>query len=136
VGGWREETHADIASISPAWARRYGWDLRTDESDDHIDLFVRLSGGDHTLLLRLRYQEDFQSAGRREEFCDPDDPSRCGPEYWPRNTRGFTSTDGRRCICLAGTWGFHRLLHPERDDAAQTTVGRLLIEIQQLLNGR
>lgn len=133
---WRNEAHADIASISPSWVSRYGWDPRIEEADDYIDLLVKLSDGDRALQLRLRYQEDFQTVGRREDFCDPNDPSRCGPEHWPSNTRGFTTSNDKRCICLAGTWGFHRLLHPERKDAAQTTVGHLLIEIQQLLDGR
>src|SRR5438093_12374373 len=99
---WRDEALAEIRQIKPRWAENYGWSPTIEAGDDdadHIDLFVRLcrrwpgqQPADEPpkwYVLRLRYQADFNTAGRREQFVDPDNWTKEGPADWPTGVSGF-----------------------------------------------
>jgi hypothetical protein len=141
---WREEAIAEIESLKPYWVRKHGWDPSVLQDDDAIDLFVRLKGrrlGSKAYQLRLRYQEDWQTAGRREAFVDPDDRIREGVEFWPpTGIRGINPeyrppTGGPiiPCICLRGVWGYHSLLHAN-ESAEGTSLLGFLLELQQVVD--
>lgn len=133
---WRGAALAEIRGIKTQWADRYGWCPHLRRGKDHLDLLVtftrRRPEPSQAFVLRLRYGSDFKIAGRREEFVDPKDPSKGGPEYWPKNMRGVAMRD-RPYLCLEGTWGFHCVLHPERP-AQRASLNRLLMEIEKCLN--
>src|SRR5438067_5180628 len=83
---WREEALKEIEALKPYWVAKYGWRPGHVESDDAIDLYVRLQArrlDDRVFLLRLRYLADWRVAGRREAFVNPDDRSQEGIEFWP-----------------------------------------------------
>ena len=138
---WREEARAEVSSIKDHWATKYGWEPSVDEPPgaEFIDLFVHLTpervtsdeGSDAKYLLRLRYMDDFVTAGRREQFVDPSDRLREGPEFWPPG-RGFNPKRHPPAICLEGTYGFHSDLHRERDGKL-ANINRLLLEIQRCI---
>jgi hypothetical protein len=136
---WRERAREEIGSIKPSWAARYGWDPQVREEEDRIDVYVRVRrthpGGDRhdRHILRLRYQEDFETAGRREAFVNPDNPAEEGRQFWPDGVTGFNSQNNPPMICIEGTWGFHSVLHRERDGRA-ANLNRLLLAIQRSLN--
>lgn len=138
---WRQDARAEIDGLKLHFVSKYGWMPRVIERDgaDVLDLIVtlrskRLNG--RTLALRLRYQPDWQIAGRREAFVDPEDPSLEGPEYWPPAStpvRGVNPTHNPPCICLRGVWGYHSVLHPDQPMASITLLG-FLLELQAVLD--
>ena len=131
---WRTTARADIANLSDAWARRYGWAPRVveDEGGRYIDVYVTFNHPDRRYLLRLRYEEDYLQVGRRETFCNQDDSDLVGVEYWPPEAGAFKG--GREAICIPGTYGFHHKLHSGHSNRPQdTTLGQLLIRIQREL---
>jgi len=142
--GWRAEALEEIHSIKPRWAEKYGWSPEVDVADDHtdwIDLYVRFrrrEGGQaadvspKTYVLRLRYHADFKTAGRREQFVDPEDRSKEGAAYWPTGVRGFNPGASPPTICLEGTYGFHSQLHRDRG-GRRANLNKLLMEIQKCL---
>ncbi len=137
---WREAALADAASINPRFVKKYGWQPRLDDShDDYIDLFLHLRGkklGDHEYLLRLRYLEDWQKAGRREDFANPDKSEEVGRPFWPPlNTVNGVNPDHQPvpAICLKGVYGYHSVLHAN-DPMSEAPVGRFLLELQKACN--
>jgi hypothetical protein len=136
---WRQKALAEIKTIKPAWAAKYGWDPEVREDDGCIDLVVRLTRRAAStrppsrFVLRLRYQSDFETAGRREAFVNPENLAEEGPQFWPSGVRGFNPTNSPATICLEGTWGFHSFHHRERD-GRRANLNRLLLEIQKCLN--
>jgi hypothetical protein len=135
---WRERARKEIEGIKPYWNEQYGWDPHLEDGLDAIDLFVRFSEAQpsgatpRTYLLRLRYQSDFETAGRREAFVNPDKRTEEAPGFWPSSGGGvFRSNESQ--ICLEGTFGFHSHLHRERDGRV-ANLNRLLMEIQKILN--
>jgi hypothetical protein len=142
--GWRAEALEEIRSIKPRWVEKYAWSPEVDAGDDDadwIDLYVhfrRREAGQAAdappkpYLLRLRYHADFKTAGRREQFVDPEDRSKEGAEYWPPGVSGFNPGSSPPTICLEGTYGFHSQLHRERD-GRRANLNRLLMEIQKCL---
>lgn len=140
---WREKALAEIQGIKAVWASRYGWDPETREREGDIDLYVRFARrgpgtppGEEVVerfVLRLRYQSDFDTAGRREAFVNPEDLDEEGPQFWPSAISGINPGNNPPAICLEGTWGFHSVLHRERD-GRRASLNRLLMEIQQCLN--
>jgi hypothetical protein len=145
VAGWREEALAEIGSIKRRWADKHGWAPEVDAGGGDgncIDLYVRFRRREpgeaadappRIYLLRLRYQEDFRTAGRREQFVDPGDRNREGTPYWPAGANGFQPSRTPPAICLEGTYGFHSDLHRERD-GRKANLNRLLVEIQKCLS--
>lgn len=141
---WHDEALAEIRGIKPRWVEKYGWAPALEaagDDADHIDLFVRFrrrepglpaDAAPKTYLLRLRYQADFKTAGRREHFVDPADRTKAGREYWPTGTGGFQRDRNPPTICLEGTYGFHSDLHRDRD-GRRANLNRLLMEIQRCL---
>lgn len=132
---WRTNALAEIRGIKPHWGQRYGWAPVVRERDGCIELFVRFNSRKlgRTFTLRLRYQNDFETAGRREAFVDPENLDVEGLEFWPPEKGAFKRNHNPPAICLEGTYGFHSHLHKDRD-GRQANLNRLLIEIQQCLN--
>lgn len=144
MGEWRQEALEEIEGLKPYWIRKHGWDPNVVERDDAVDLLIRLRGrrlGDKVYLLRLRYQEGWQTAGRREAFVNPEDPSQEGREFWPTEAIRGVLPEHRPdsagpiipCICLRGVWGYHSLLHAN-ESAAGTSLLTFLIELQGVID--
>ena len=131
---WREDALAEISSIKCRWADRYDWRPYVVEGDDYIDLHIQFSSTKQLgpFLLRLRYQPDFQIAGRRETFVDSGDGVTEGQQFWPAGS-AFKAGNNPPAICLEGTWGFHSSLHRDRD-GKQASLNKLLMEIQRCLD--
>ena len=140
--GWREDARAEIDGLKPYFVSKYGWApcLIEPEGEDLLDLIVTFRSkrlGGRVFALRLRYQPDWQVAGRRETFVDPEDPCRDGLEHWPpardAGVRGVNPEHNPPCICLRGVWGYHSVLHPDRAMGDSTLLG-LLLELQVVLD--
>lgn len=140
---WRAAALDEIGGLGQHWIEKYGWQPTHSESDDGINLFIRMRGrrtADREFLLRLRYEPDWQVAGRRESFVDPAHPDVVGRDSWPAGgaVRGVNSDHQVNgvptpAICVRGTWGYHSVLHVnERTDG--TTLGGLLLELQKLFD--
>jgi hypothetical protein len=142
VSDWREKALHEIGSIKPFWIAKYGWNPSFTDCDDHIDLYVRFarrSSGTECqaaseFVLRLRYQSDFETAGRREAFVNPKNLEEEGTQFWPEGARGVNPKQAPATICLEGTWGFHSHHHRDRDGRV-ARLNRLLLELEQCLNG-
>ena len=131
--GWRNKALAEIQGIRPHWVQKHGWAPRVEQGDEHLGLhinFTQRSGRKY--LLRLRYEKDFETAGRREAFVNPDAPDREGLEFWPDGD-AFKKSENPPKICLEGVYGFHSGLHRDRDGRA-AKLNKLLMEIQKCLN--
>lgn len=137
---WQEKALQEIRSIKPFWAEKYGWAPSWTELDEHLDLFVhyayprRLDEGQtrRDLVLRLRYQSDYETAGRREAFVNPENLEE-GLQFWPTGIRGVNPNQTPPNICLEGTWGFHSHHHRDRDGRV-ARLNRLLLELEKCLN--
>ncbi|MDF1597273.1 MAG: hypothetical protein P1T08_14440 [Acidimicrobiia bacterium] len=135
---WRDDARAEVDDLKPHFVEKHDWAPRLVESDDAeaLDLFVTLQSRKHpdnVFVLRLRYKPDWQTAGRREAFVDPDDPEREGIEYWPTDVSGLKPQNNPPCICLRGTWGYHSVLHTDHL-MGDTTLLNLLVELQTVLD--
>jgi hypothetical protein len=132
---WREKVFAEIRSIKSHWTARLGWTPQLEEADEQIDLYVRfmIRKSERLVVLRLRYEKDFETAGRREAFVDAETLEKDGPECWPTGVSGFNPTQNPRTICLEGTWGFHSYHHRDRD-GRRANLNKLLMEMQKCLN--
>lgn len=130
---WRRAAQTDLDTLSQVWIDRYRWAPRVVDGEQRIDVYFNLHTPDRPYLLRLRYESDFQRVGRREEFCDPDDPDRFGPECWPPEGGAFKRRQG--AICIPGTFGYHRKLHANdnKHPMETTTLGQLTQRIQRAL---
>jgi hypothetical protein len=130
---WRQRACQEIQGIRPYWSEKYGWAPRSEEHEARIDLYVHFVKKPGTkYLLRLRYEPDFETAGRREAFLSPDDGKREGREFWPEGS-AFKTGENPPAICLEGTHGFHSRLHRDRDGRV-ANLNKLLLEIQKCLN--
>src|SRR6266545_3555749 len=92
MGDWRAEAYAEIAALKRYYVDKYGWQPDVVESQEAVDLFVRLQGRrfpDKEYVLRLRYLPDWQGAGRREAFVDPDDRDHTDSKFWPPEGNGL-----------------------------------------------
>lgn len=133
--GWKAEALEEIECLKPRWVARFGWAPSVRNEEEHIDLFVRVMRrrcSEDVFLLRLRYEPDYKTAGRREAFVNPDNLEEEGLEFWPDGVRGFKRHEGKQkppMICLEGTWGFHSNLHRDRDGRT-ASLNRLLMEVQ------
>lgn len=137
---WRDKALAEIASIKPYWARKYGWNPTHVERDDAIDLYVRFerrAGADpdkrSIFALRLRYKENYETAGRIETFVNPENLDEEGIAFWPVGVSGINPGENPQTICLEGTWGFHSHHHRERDGRT-ARINRLLMEVERCIN--
>lgn len=130
-----DRARAEVRGIKRFWADKYGWAHLAEEGDDYLHLFItfrRVKEPDRTYVLRLRYEKDFETAGRRETFVDPGDRGRDGKDFWPSG-QAFKVDQSPPAICLEGTYGFHSQLHKDRDGRA-ANLNRLLMEIQQCMD--
>jgi hypothetical protein len=144
VGDWREDARAEIEALKPHFVDKHGWQPEIAESEEAVDLFVRLRGRrfpGQEYLLRLRYLPDWQQAGRHEAFVDPDDHEHADSEFWPPEGNGLNPNYRRQptepvipCICLRGVWGFHSLLHTEQPMDETATLQRFLVELQRVMD--
>lgn len=133
---WRKAARSEVAAIKERWADKYGWAPAVEETDGRLDLYVTLrreQAPDREYMLRLRYEADFQTAGRREQFVDPQNRADAGKPYWPQGVRGFKPNRNPPAICLEGTFGFHSDLHRDRD-GRRANINKLLLEVQQCMN--
>lgn len=133
---WRNVAQAEIDDLKSYFVEKHGWQPRVVESEDTIDLFVTLASRRHlerVNVLRLRYQGDWQIAGRRETFVDPDSSGRDGIEYWPTGVSGVNPNNNPPAICIRGTWGYHSVLHTDRP-MGDSTLLHLLLELQTMLD--
>jgi hypothetical protein len=140
---WRENARTEIEALKPYYVRKHRWRPEVVESEETVDLFVRLRGRrfpGEEYLLRLRYLPDWQTAGRREAFVDPNDPDDTDARLWPPAGNGLNPDyqhNGARVpvICLRGVWGFHSVLHPEQPMDESATLQRFLVELQKVMDG-
>jgi hypothetical protein len=147
---WREAALDEIQKLKLRWSERFRWEPcyvevkgPPGEGEDEgsivaIDLYIRLRGrrlGERTYLLRLQYLPDWQVAGRREAFLNPDDPTQEGTSFWPPNgtVRGINPANNPPAICLRGAWGYHSVLHPAERPTG-TTLNGLLLELQKVVD--
>lgn len=136
---WRDKARLEISSIKPTWAERFGWAPLLREKECAVDLYVRLcrhaasEGPARAYVLRLRYESDYETAGRGEAFVNPEKWEEEGPQYWPVGVRGFNPSRTPPAICLEGTRGFHSDLHRERD-GRRANLNRLLLELQRCID--
>ncbi len=143
--GWREAALAEATSLKPYYVGKYGWKPEVvDAGAEVIYLFVHLRGRrfpDQEYLLRLRYQPDWQKAGRREAFVDADDRDQAGPEFWPPQGAPLNPTYMHNgvltpAICLRGVFGFHSVLHTERPmETEDAGLLHFLVELQKVMDG-
>ncbi len=141
---WREAARAEATSLKPFYLKKYGWNPHlVDDADDVLDLFVHLNGRrfpDKSYILRLRYQSDWQEAGRRESFVDPK-MVEAGPEFWPPegaplNPNYMHNGVLTPVICLRGVFGFHSVLHTDRPmEIDDTSLLRFMVELQKVMDG-
>lgn len=140
---WREAALAEVRGLKPHFAAKYGWNPiiiadEAEEADGPVDLVVMLRGnklGDKAYSLRLRYQEDWQLAGRREAFVDPDDHTSEGLAHWPpvNAVRGVNPQNDPPAICLRGVYGYHSVLHSNERPTGTTLLG-FLLELQKVID--
>jgi hypothetical protein len=143
--GWHEDALADAGTVKQHFDAKYGWRPLVTHTADAVDVVVHLHGGrlgQRHYALRLRYLPDWQVAGRREAFVDPDDHSRDGPEHWPPDgmIRGVNPVYRAQpngalcpCVCLRGVYGYHSILHPnERPDGIPLL--NFLLELQAVID--
>jgi hypothetical protein len=141
---WREAALAEATSLKPYYLDKYGWNPEViDDGAEVIDLFIHLRGRrfpDQKYLLRLRYQPDWQKAGRRETFVDLDDRVQAGADYWPPKGAPLNPDYMHNgvltpAVCLRGVWGFHSVLHPERPmDKEDRGLLHFLVELQKVMD--
>jgi len=134
-----EDALEDAAPVSPRLARRHGWDPTVVRNEDSVDLFVRLHrrSEEKTYVLRLRYLADWQVAGRRETFVNPDDLGEEGVQFWPRGVRAVNPDHVQNgvhtpAICIPGVWGYDSVLHP--NEPREASVTRFLHDLQTVMN--
>ena len=139
---WKEDARAEIEGLKPYFVTKYGWAPRTAEpsGQEMLDLFLTFTSkrlGGRVFGLRLRYLPDWQVAGRREAFVNPQQASEEGPEYWPpaagTTVRGINPRHNPPVICLRGTWGYHSVLHADRP-MGDSTLLTLLLELQRVFD--
>lgn len=141
MGDWREDARAEIAALKPRYVKKHGWQPETVETEEAVDLFVRLVGRrfpEKEYLLRLRYLPDWREAGRRETFVDPDDREHADPKFWPREGNGLNPNYQHNgalmpVICLRGVWGYHSVLHADRPMDG-TSLLLFLVELQRVMD--
>jgi len=141
VSEWRDKALAEIESIKPFWAKKYGWNPSSIEREDCIDLYIHferrtgVAAGETgpKFVLRLRYKTDYETAGRIETFVNPENFDEEGVGFWPVGVHGVNPNQNPQTICLEGTWGFHSHHHRERDGRA-ARINRLLMELQRCIN--
>lgn len=132
--GWREEALKEIKSIKPYWIRKYRWNPQVVVLEDKVVLYLRFTHShlsNRQKILRLEYGPNFPAERPREGFVNPHKWDEEGLEYWINDGgRAFKRDHNPPVICLEGTWGFHQVLHRERDPL-QANLNKLLLEIQQ-----
>lgn len=142
---WREAALAEATSLKAYHVDKYGWKPEVVETAaEVIDLFVHLRGRrfpDQQYVLRLRYQPDWQAAGRREAFVDPENRDVAGREFWPPEGNGLNPNypwNGvvTPVMCLRGVWGFHSVLHTDRPmEKEDPGLLHFLVELQKVMDG-
>jgi hypothetical protein len=141
---WRQKALTEVGGIKPFWVSKYGWNPVAEECANGIDLYVTFTkrrgseGGSEEkpagrFVLRLHYESDYETAGRRESFVNPENRAEEGPQFWPSGVQGINPGEQPRTICLEGTWGFHSHHHRDRD-GRRAQLNKLLMEIQKCLN--
>jgi hypothetical protein len=136
---WREDARAESEGLKPYFVQKYGWAPRSAEPDgqDALDLYVTLTSkrlDGQVFMVRLRYLPDWQVAGRRETFVNPQTADEEGTAHWP--PQGVPSINPQHdppVICLRGVWGYHSVLHADRP-MGDSTLLTFLLELQRVLD--
>lgn len=131
---WRQTALAEIASIKPRFIEKHGWQITVVADESRVTLFVRLRhvrDPKRVRMLRLVYGPGFPAERPREGFVNPDDLEQEGLEFWINDGEGALKLQRTvPVICLEGTWGFHHVLHRDRDPR-RASLNKLLLEIQE-----
>lgn len=131
---WREQALAEITSLKPRFVERHEWQLTTRQQQDSVVLFVRMRHKHHVErvhVLKLTYGPGFPRKRPRESFVDPDNYDCEGLKFWINDhDHAFKRNHNPPAICLEGTWGFHSVLHKDRDPL-RSSLNKLLLEVQQ-----
>ncbi len=136
IPAWKKQAQAEIASVKEHFINLHGWVITSEEALERITLFVRLRHTNHPeriRVLKLEYGPEFPQVRPREGFVDPNDYQKDGLEFWiddSQQKQAFKREHNPPVICLEGTWGFHSVLHKERDPM-RASLNKLLLEIQQ-----
>lgn len=140
---WREAALAEVRGLKPHFIAKHGWNPELvaeggADADGPVDLIITLHGrrlGERVYALRLRYQEDWQLAGRREAFVDPSDHAAEGSAFWPPDgaVRGINPHNNPPAVCLRGVYGYHSVLHTNERPTGTTLLG-FLLELQAVLD--
>lgn len=134
---WKERAIDEIASVKLQFIKRHEWQLQTIVDKSQVVLYVRLRHKSHPeriRIFRLVYGPGFPQERPREGFVDPENWDREGTEFWiDDGEQAFKRTHNPPVICLEGTWGFHQVLHRERDPL-RANLNKLLLEVQACFN--
>ena len=130
--GWMDDAVEEIDALGARLVERHEWAPSMSKTNEHVDLFITMRRNPDTrYALRLRYAPDWQVAGRREEFVNPQDYSDAGTQWWPNGVNAVKSTHRPPAICLVGYWGFHSVLHQSDGRTPGThSLRRVLRDLQ------
>lgn len=131
---WRKQALAEIASVKPRFIKKHEWQLTTDQEPDKVVLFIRMRHKNHperVHVLKLTYGAGFPNERPRESFVDPNNYDNEGLEFWiDDGNHAFKRTHNPPSICLEGTYGFHHVLHKDRNPLV-ASLNKFLLEAQQ-----
>lgn len=131
---WRESALNEIASVKPRFIERNEWDLTIRQEQNTVTLLVKMRHKRHkdrVRVLKLTYGPGFPRERPRESFVDPSNYDNEGLEFWiDDRDHAFKRNHNPPAICLEGTWGFHSVLHKDRDPL-RASLNKLLLEVQQ-----
>jgi hypothetical protein len=131
---WGEQALAEIASVKPRFIQKHEWQLTTREEQDKVILLVRMRHKRHPErihVLKLLYGPGFPRERPRESFVDPNNYENEGLQFWiDDGNNAFKRNHNPAVICLEGTWGFHHVLHKERNPLV-ASLNKFLLEAQQ-----
>lgn len=133
---WKDLAWKEIHDIKPFFLEKYGWEVKTDEDGDQIRLYVRMPhpSKDELKVLLLTYDAGFPQKRPREDFANPENYDETGTQFWINDGQhAFKSNHNPPVICLQGTWGFHHVLHKEKD-AMKANLNLLLRDVQLCYN--
>lgn len=128
------EARAQISGIKRRFVEKYGWELKIDQGDGILTLYVtmRHSRTARQYTLRLIFTRSFPSEMPKETFVNPENHNQEGREFWPNdNGRAFRS-DGR--ICIRGVYGCDNVLHRNQFNPYDRQLVETLLEIQNQID--
>jgi hypothetical protein len=133
--GWQDDALSEIEGLSVRLIERYGWAPSASREVKFIDLYCSMRrGSEDRHVLRVRYQADWQTVGRREQFVNPEDYSVSGTAWWPVGVDAIKSQNNPPAICMLGFWGFHSVLHSaDGRSPLERSLTEILRDLQTVL---